>query len=256
MQNMQSSKQWISSTIIASQYIALCVTRVGGQSVQHSDCTIHQGLDALRTDLICNDIVCLHFCANAPRLSEEWTQDLFCNHNICPAILHNPRQYCAIQQGQRDALCTDWTLDLFCSARTCVCILAHFTKVQDIYKCISFANNHSWPYCLWELAPPPFYLNTMARPRGLSYASGRGQRRGQLIPEANYLAWVKIMTLRRPLINPQVRLWVIMTIQQPPHQFTVVNNHTQPPNSIQNQSSRCNNCPHLRGLVINDNDSS
>ena len=45
---------------------------------------------------------------------------------------------------------------------------------------------HSWPYCLWELKPTPFYLNTMAR--GLSYASGRGQRRGQLIPEANYLA--------------------------------------------------------------------
>ena len=166
MQNMQSSKQWISSTIIASQYIALCVTRVGGQSVQHSDCTIHQGLDALRTDLICNDSMCLYFCTIAPRLSEEWTQDLFCNHNICPAILHNPRQYCAIQQGQRDALCTDWTLDLFCSARTCVCILAHFTKVHDMYICISYANNHSWPYCLWELAPPPFYLNTMAR--GLS----------------------------------------------------------------------------------------
>ena len=186
------------------------------------------------------------FLHNWPRLSDEWTHDLFCKHNFCPAILHHPRPM--------HVLCTDWTLDLFCSARTCVCILAHFTKVHDMYICISYANNHSWPYCLWELAPPPFYLNTMAR--GLSNASGRGQRRGQLIPEANYLAWVKIMTLRRPLINPQVRLWVIMTIQQPPHQFAVVSNHTQPPNSIQNQSSRCNNCPHLRGLVIKDNDSS
>ena len=128
------------------------------------------------------------FLHNWPRLSDEWTHDLFCKHNICPAILHNPRPM--------HALCTDWTLDLFCSARTCVCILAHFTKVHDMYICISYANNHSWPYCLWELAPPPFYLNTMAR--GLSYASGRGQCRGQLIPEANYLAWVKTMTLRRP----------------------------------------------------------
>ena len=132
------------------------------------------------------------------------------------------------------------------------CAYKYFCTIhQGPFGCIAYMAGQ------WELAPPPFYLNTIAR--GLSYASGREQCRRQLIPEANYLAWVKIMTLRRPLINPQVRLWVIITIQQPPHQFAVVSNHTQPPNSIQNQSSRCNNCPHLRGLVINvinDNDSS
>ena len=60
-------------------------------------------------------------------------------------------------------------------------------------------NDHGWPNPasgLGELAPPPFSRNTIAR--GLSYASGRGLCRGQLIPEANYLAWVKTMTLRRP----------------------------------------------------------
>ena len=179
-------------------------------------------------------------------------------HRIYFAIITFAPQYCTIQGNIVQFNKAKGMRCVQIGHLICFAALAHvfaFLHISPKFMiCISYANNHSWPYCLWELAPPPFYLNTMAG--GLSYASGRGLCRGQLIPEANYLAWVKIMTLRRPLINPQVRLWVIMTIQQPPHQFTVVNNHTQLPDSIQNQSSRCNNCPHLRGLVINDNDSS
>ena len=128
-------------------------------------------LDALRTDLICTDSMCLYFCTIDQGSLMSGHMIYFANITFAP-------QYCTIQGPCMRCVQIGHLI--------CFAALAHSTKVHDMYICISYANNHSWPYCLWELAPPPFYLNTMAG--GLSYASGRGLCRGQLIPEANYLA--------------------------------------------------------------------